>query len=40
MYEDEENAAKAIKEMTDTNLDGRVIRCGMFFKFKSIRYGI
>jgi RNA recognition motif-containing protein len=34
MFEDEENAHKAIKEMTDTNLDGRVIRCGILFFFK------
>jgi RNA recognition motif-containing protein len=29
-YEDEENAQKAVKEMTDTDLDGKVIRCGKY----------
>lgn len=38
MFEDEENAAKAIKEMTDTTLDGRVIRCGNQ-KYTYSRYG-
>jgi len=27
-FEEEADAQKAIKEMSDTNLDGRVIRCG------------